>query len=37
MNDESIQRVAAQAAARLSLVFGRDDIWRGRCPKYIRP
>ena len=32
MNDESIQRVAAQAAARLSLALGHDEVWRGRCP-----
>jgi Toprim domain len=32
MNDESVQRVATQAASRLNLTLGRDDVWRGRCP-----
>ena len=27
-----IDDVAAQAAARLNLTRGRDNIWRGRCP-----
>jgi putative DNA primase/helicase len=32
MTCESMQRVAAQAATRLNLALGRDNIWRGRCP-----
>jgi putative DNA primase/helicase len=32
MTCESVQRIAAGAATRLNLAFGRDDIWRGRCP-----
>jgi putative DNA primase/helicase len=32
MNVELVQRIVTQAATRLNLVLGRDDIWRGRCP-----
>src|SRR5262249_6449975 len=34
-----IHDVAAQAAARLNLTRGRDNIWRGRCPAcgYAKP
>src|SRR6476620_6545013 len=34
-----INDVAAQAAARLNLTRGRDNIWRGRCPVcgYAKP
>ena len=34
-----IDEVAAQAAARLNLTRGRDNIWRGRCPVcgYAKP
>jgi Toprim domain len=32
MNNESMQRVATQAATRLNLALGHDDVWRGRCP-----
>jgi Toprim domain len=34
-----INDVAAQAAARLNLTRGRDNIWRGRCPAcgYAKP
>jgi hypothetical protein len=32
MTYESMQRVAAQAATRLNLALGHDDVWRGRCP-----
>jgi hypothetical protein len=32
MTCESMQRVAAQAATRLNLALGHDDVWRGRCP-----
>jgi hypothetical protein len=27
-----INDVATQAAARLNLIRGRDNTWRGRCP-----
>lgn len=29
---ESVVSIATQAAIRLNLALGRDDIWRGRCP-----
>ena len=29
---QSIPDIAAQAAARLNLTLGRDQVWRGRCP-----
>jgi hypothetical protein len=32
MTCESMQRVATQAATRLNLALGRDNVWRGRCP-----
>jgi len=34
-----INDIAAQAAARLNLSRGRDNIWRGRCPVcgYAKP
>jgi putative DNA primase/helicase len=34
-----LRDVAAQAAARLNLIYGRDNIWRGRCPAcgYAKP
>jgi hypothetical protein len=32
MTYDSMQRVAAQAATRLNLALGHDDVWRGRCP-----
>jgi hypothetical protein len=34
-----INDFAAQAAARLNLIRGRDNIWRGRCPacSYAKP
>ena len=32
MTYESMQRVAADAATRLNLALGRDNVWRGRCP-----
>jgi hypothetical protein len=27
-----LRDIVAQAAARLNLILGRDNIWRGRCP-----
>jgi hypothetical protein len=34
-----INDVVTQAAARLNLIYGRDNIWRGRCPAcgYAKP
>jgi hypothetical protein len=32
MTYESVECIATQAATRLNLALGRDDVWRGRCP-----
>ena len=32
MTCESVECIATQAATRLNLALGRDDVWRGRCP-----
>ena len=32
MSCESVECIATQAATRLNLALGCDDVWRGRCP-----